>query len=97
LLQLHRCQLRVIIWLIGLLPAGWLAAIITRSEALLAPITVFWIVVGLALAQRVAIVRCPRCGEKFCADEALPYWNALFSRRCENCGLTLDPEARADK
>jgi hypothetical protein len=92
LVQLRRRQNIVIAWLVGLLPAGWIAAIVTRSDALLAPITVFWIVAGVTLAQRVAVIGCPRCGEKFCAEQALPYWTALISRRCGNCGLTLNPK-----
>ena len=96
LVGLRRRQNLVIVWLMGLLPAGWIATMVTHSDALFVPITVVWIVVGLMLAQRVAIIACPRCGKEFCAGQELPYWNALFNRRCDNCGLTLDPGRPAD-
>ncbi|HXD91136.1 MAG TPA: hypothetical protein VNU00_08745 [Candidatus Binataceae bacterium] len=87
--QIRRSQKLVILWMVGLLPAGWIAALLTRSDYLFVPLTVFWILVGIILAQRVAMNPCPRCGERFCADDQMPYWYSLFNRRCATCGLSL--------
>ena len=95
LIQLRRRQIFVIIWLIGILPAGWIATLVSRSGVLLVPLTIFWIVVGLTLAQRVATISCPRCRDDFCSKPEMPYWNALFTLRCESCGLTLNSERSA--
>ncbi|MGH7840817.1 MAG: hypothetical protein ACREQT_04780 [Candidatus Binataceae bacterium] len=92
LLQLNRRQNLVIVWLVGLLPAGWIAAIATGFSDLFVPITIFWIVVGIVLARRVSLIACPRCREKFCARQELPYWNGLLNRRCDSCGLTLNSD-----
>ncbi|HLW69048.1 MAG TPA: hypothetical protein VKS22_00335 [Candidatus Binataceae bacterium] len=89
LTRLKRRQNLVIIWLIGLLPAGVIAAIATGSSDLLVPLTLFWIVAGMVLAQRVSAIPCPRCGEQFSGREQLPYWSGLLNRRCDSCGLTL--------
>ena len=92
LVQLNRWQNLVIIWLAGLLPAGWISAIATDSSDLFVPITIFWIVVGIILARHVTSIPCPRCTDKFCARQEPPYWNALLNRRCDSCGLALNPE-----
>jgi len=91
LLQIRRSQHTVIAWMIGLIPAGWLAVLLTESDELFVPLTLFWFAVGLMLAQRVTANPCPRCGEHFCAKSVAPYWHGLFKRRCDECGLTLDP------
>jgi hypothetical protein len=87
--QIRRSQRLVIFWMVGLLPAGWIAALLTRSDYLFVPLTVFWILVDIILAQRVAMNPCPRCGERFCAGAQMPYWYSLFNRRCATCGLSL--------
>jgi hypothetical protein len=91
--QIRRSQTTVIVWMVGLLPAGWIAALLTRSDYLFVPLTIFWIVVGLILAQRVAMNPCPRCGERFCGGVQIPYWYGLFRRRCAACGLSLDRDS----
>src|SRR2546422_950871 len=88
--QIRRSQTIVLVWMVGLLPAGWIAALLTRSDYLFVPLTVFWLVVGVVLAQRVTMNPCPRCGERFCARVQIPYWYGLFNRRCANCGVSLD-------
>src|SRR5258708_3744465 len=88
--QIRRSQTIVILWMVALLPAGWIAALLTRSDYLFVPLTVFWIVIGIVLAQRVAMNPCPRCGERFCPTDRLPYWYSLFTRRCAACGISLD-------
>lgn len=88
--QIRRSQNTVIVWLVGLIPAGWIALLLTESDELLVPLTLFWIGAGLFLAQRVTANPCPRCGERFCTKSDLPYWYGLFKRRCDGCGLTLD-------
>jgi hypothetical protein len=91
LVRIHRRQTAVILWLTGLLPVGWIILSITGSEFIVAALTLFWIAFGIALAQRFASIRCPRCKEPFCAPIQPPYWNGLFVRRCDNCGLSLYP------
>jgi hypothetical protein len=90
LLQIRRSQTIVIAWLIGLAPAGCLVTLLSESDDLFAPLTIFWIAVGLFLAQRVTTNPCPRCGQRFCAKSDLPYWFGLFQRRCDQCGLSLN-------
>jgi hypothetical protein len=90
LVQLRRRQTTVILWLAGLIPAGWTSALVTGSDTLFVPITIFWIAVGVWLAHGVTAIPCPRCGQKFCSVRELPYWPGLFNRRCDACGLTLD-------
>ena len=92
LTRLKRRQNLTIIWLIGLLPAGAIAAIATGSSDLLVPITIFWIVAGIVAAQRVTAIPCPRCKDKFCAGRQLPYWGGLLNRRCDRRGLKLKPD-----
>lgn len=95
LLSLRRRQIGVIVWLAGLAPVGWIAAALTRSDSLFVPLTIFWLLVGVMLSQRAVATPCPRCGEKFCQRQELPYWYGLFTRRCDNCGLSLDPNRKA--
>jgi hypothetical protein len=92
LLEIRYRQRIVLVWLIALSPVGWIAASIMHSDSIFVPLTIFWILVGIVLAQRVIATLCPRCGEKFCEREQLPFWYGLFNRRCENCGLSLNPE-----
>jgi hypothetical protein len=92
LLQIRYRQRIVIAWLIALSPVGWLAAVITHSDSIFVPLTIFWILVGIGLAQRVSMIPCPRCGGKFCERAQLPFWYGLLNRRCENCGLTLEAQ-----
>jgi hypothetical protein len=96
LTQLRRRQAGVIGWLVALLPAGWGILAMTRSDVMLAPLTIFWIVLGVGFAQRVTDSPCPRCRERFCARRELPYWYGLFNHRCESCGLSLEPVRDAD-
>ena len=96
LVRIRKSQISVIACLICLIPAGWIAALLTRSDVLFVPLTVFWIAVGIVLAQRVAANPCPRCGEKFSARSPMPYWFGLFNRRCSSCGLTLHRDDSAN-
>lgn len=89
LLKMRRLQVTALGWMIGFLPAGWVLILVTRSTDFVVPLTVFWLAVGLFIAQRVTAIRCPRCGERFCEKAELPYWYGLFNRRCESCGLSL--------
>lgn len=82
-------QRRVMLWLIAFIPAGWVVIALTSSDAILVPITLFWIAAGISLAHHVTSIRCPRCAASFCERSPLPYWYGLFNRACENCGLTL--------
>ena len=79
----------VIAWLVALSPVGWTAAALTHSDSVFVPITIFWIFVGIWLAQRVSEMPCPRCKRKFCERASMPFWYGLFNRECERCGLTL--------
>lgn len=94
--RLRYRQAWVIGWLIALLPAGWLVLALTASAFLAAMLTIFWIAAGAGLARRVTASRCPRCNERFCTRLELPYWYGLFNRRCESCGLSLEPARDAD-
>lgn len=91
LLEIRYRQWIVIAWLIALSPVGWIAASVMHSDSIFVPLTIFWIVVGIILAQRIIMMLCPRCGQKFCEAPRLPFWYGLFNRRCENCGLSLNP------
>jgi hypothetical protein len=93
LLRLNRWQNLVIVWLVGLLPAGVISAIVTGTIDLLVPITIFWIGGGLVMAQRISAIACPRCKGRFCARQELPFWNCLLNRRCDNCCLTLNVDS----
>jgi hypothetical protein len=96
LIRVRRQQLVVIGWLIALLPAGWAILAVTRSEVMLAPLTIFWIVMGISLAQRVTDTLCPRCHERLCQKRELPYWYGLFNQRCDACGLSLSSGRETD-
>jgi len=87
-------QATVMIWLAAFIPAGWVLILLTSSDVMFVPLTIFWITTGVILARRVTASRCPRCGGNFCEKSKLPYWYGLFNSRCESCGLTLYPEGR---
>ncbi len=96
LTRLQRRQVGVIAWLIALLPIGWTLLACTGSDVLLCSLTIFWIVIGVTLAQRITDTVCPRCNQRFSLRRELPYWYGLFNRRCESCGLTLEPLRDSD-
>lgn len=79
--------------MVAFIPAGWVVILLTRSSAMLLPLTILWIALGVAMARRVTDKRCPRCGGNFCTKAEMPYFYGLFNRRCEACGLTLYPPA----
>ena len=88
--RLRRNQIGVIVYLAALAPMGWIGVWLVDSNALLVPLTLVWILIGVMLAQRVAAGLCPRCGEPFCQRPDLPFWFGLLARRCDNCGLSLE-------
>ncbi len=90
--NIRRRQTVVMLWWIALIPAGWMVIILTRSDAMLAPLTIFWVAFGVEFARRLASVRCPRCGGSFCEKPGMPYIYGMFNNRCESCGLTLIPD-----
>jgi hypothetical protein len=87
----------VLTWLVAFIPAGWVVIAFTTSDAMIVPFTLLWITVGIAFAQRVATLPCPRCQANFCEKSQLPYWYGLLNRRCENCGLTLFSDDHPDQ
>ena len=89
LLKMRRRQHLAIAWLVGLIPSGWIVVLLAPDEALFVPFTLFWIAVGLWLAERIGAAPCPRCGRDFCDKREFACWHGLFTNRCENCGLTL--------
>ena len=89
LLRIRRSQTLVILWMVAFLPAGWAVMWLARSIVTLIPLTILWIACGIALARRVTEIPCPRCRADFCMKAGMPYMYALFSSRCEGCGLTL--------
>lgn len=91
LLKIRRMQTRALLWMAGLIPAGWLAMLLRVSMDLLAPLSAGWIAAGILIGRRVAALKCPRCGGNFCDVGAMPYWHGLFARRCATCGLSLTP------
>jgi hypothetical protein len=92
LLKMRHQQIAAIVWLVALAPVGWTSVVLTGLDMLFGPLTILWLLVGLALARRITIGVCPRCGGRFCEKQDPPYWHGLMIRRCDNCGLTLDTE-----
>lgn len=90
LLRIRRHQIGVIVFLAALAPVGWVMIWLTGSDTFLVPLTLLWLTIGVTLAQRVAMGRCPRCGERFCQKPDLPFWFGLLARNCDHCGLGLD-------
>jgi hypothetical protein len=93
LLRIRRWQTLTLLWMAGLLPAGWLAMLFADSSDLFVPLTAAWIVAGVLMGRRVTALKCPRCAANFSDLGAMPYWHGLFTRRCANCGVSLDPSA----
>jgi hypothetical protein len=93
--RIRRMQTQVILWFAAFLPAGWIVALVTRSDTAFVPLTVVWIAAGGLLARRITEFRCPRCAARFCANSGMPFVYALFNRRCQDCGLTLNLERAA--
>lgn len=91
LLRIRRWQTLALLWMAGLIPAGWLTMLFAGSADLFAPLTAGWLVVGILMSRRVTSFTCPRCGDNFCDVSAMPYWHGLFTRRCESCGVSLKP------
>jgi hypothetical protein len=91
LLKIRREQTFVLLWMAGLIPAGWLMMLLVKSDDILLPLMAAWIVAGVLMAHRAAASKCPRCGGNFCETRGMPYWYGLFTRRCENCGVSLKP------
>jgi hypothetical protein len=90
LLRLKRMQRLVILWMTGLIPAGWVFVLFAPTDVLFVPFAIAWIAAGLWFAGLVSTTRCPRCSANFCEKHELPYWYGLFNSKCENCGLSLD-------
>jgi hypothetical protein len=97
LIKIRRRQILTFAWIVGFLPAGWILILITKTADFVVPLTVLWLVVGISVAYRVTVSRCPRCGEGFCGKTARPYWYALFTRRCEACGLSLPSDQASNE
>jgi hypothetical protein len=93
LLKMRRMQHLVIAWMAGLIPGGWLVALLAPDETVFVPFTLVWIAVGLWFVERIGARRCPRCGDDFCEKREFSYWSGLFNHRCENCGLSLKKAA----
>ena len=91
LLKIRRWQMLAVLWMAGLIPAGWLAILFAGSNDLFVPLTAGWIAAGILMSRWVASFKCPRCGDNFCDVSAMPYWHGLFTHRCENCGVSLKP------
>jgi hypothetical protein len=89
LLKLRRMQRLVLLWMIALIPAGWIVVLFAPTDRLFVPFTIAWIAAGLWFAGLVSTRPCPRCSAKFCEKHELPYWYGLFNSKCENCGLSL--------
>jgi hypothetical protein len=89
LLKIRRWQKLALLWMAGLIPAGWLTMLLGGSIDVFVPLTAGWILAGIVISRRVAALKCPRCGGNFCDISAMPYWHGLFARRCENCGVSL--------
>src|SRR5262249_55925872 len=66
LLKMRRMQHLVIAWMAGLIPGGWLVALLAPDETVFVPFTLVWIALGLWFAERIGARRCPRCGDDFC-------------------------------
>ncbi|HKV55979.1 MAG TPA: hypothetical protein VJN94_15205 [Candidatus Binataceae bacterium] len=86
--RLRRRQALVLVWLIAMIPAGWVAVLL-MPDLLFVPLTLAWLALGLWMASRVSTARCPRCAVNFCPTAELPYWYGPFNQRCQNCGLGL--------
>ena len=91
MLKIRRGQNLTLLWMAGLIPAGWAAMLAAKSIDVFLPLTATWIAVGILMARRVVSFKCPRCGDKFCETRGMPYWYGLFTRQCENCGVGLKP------
>ena len=74
-----------------LLPAVWLASALSPPGPA-GPVAVLlsWLLAWTALAVMLVRFRCPTC-------EGLVHWGAIldvFTTRCVNCGVSLDPKER---
>lgn len=71
-------------------PILWIAVRHTDQHRMIAPLTTVWAITVVVLALRVALMRCPRCGERFHSKGAMPSWRPLTTPpQCVHCGLPL--------
>lgn len=91
LARIRRRQRLMWFWFFSYLPAV-VAITLAGGEAIIVPVALYWLTAYLLAGALATNSRCPRCGKRYCRDEAR--WDP-YTQHCLNCGLALRQPAEA--